>query len=96
MFCMTKKLSDQVRRIVEQSDLSQYRIAQTTGIDESNLSRFVRGKHGISMDSLDILAGVVGFMVVKTPTPEPAPAPAPKAKAKRKSKAKPKPKRKNR
>jgi hypothetical protein len=51
------------------------------------------GKHNLRMDSLDDLAGVLGFMVVKNPAPQaatPAPTPVPKPKAKR-PKAKPKP-----
>lgn len=50
-----KKLSDQLRRALKNSEKSCYRISQETGIPEGNLSRFIHGKAGFSIDSLDKL-----------------------------------------
>ena len=62
---MPKRVSftDQVRRAVEASDFTRYRIAQETGIPESSLSRFVRGEAGLSMRHLDELARLLELHV---------------------------------
>ncbi len=58
-----KALSDQVRQAVKASDLSRYRIWQETGIDQGALSRFVRGKVGISLEALDKLADLLDLHI---------------------------------
>jgi transcriptional regulator with XRE-family HTH domain len=50
------KLSDQIRRAVEQCGQTRYAIAKATGIDQSTLSRFVSGERGLPMNTLDRLA----------------------------------------
>jgi transcriptional regulator with XRE-family HTH domain len=50
------KLSDQVRRAVENSHLTQHAVARATGISEPLMSRFLSGKNGLSMAYLDKLA----------------------------------------
>ena len=59
------KLSDQIRRAVRRSDLSQYRIAQITGIDKSQLSKFVRDVGGLSVENLDALAKLLRLRIVQ-------------------------------
>jgi hypothetical protein len=49
------KLSDEIRRAVDASGLSRYRISKTLGIAESTMSRFMAGG-GLSMEYLDALA----------------------------------------
>jgi hypothetical protein len=49
------KLSDEIRRAVDASGLSRYRISKTLGIAESTISRFMGGS-GLSMEYLDALA----------------------------------------
>jgi len=58
------KLSDQVRRAVNQSGMSRYAICKAIGMDQSIMSRFMTGKGGLQMDSLDALADVLGLAVV--------------------------------
>jgi len=53
--------SEQLRRAVEASELTRYRIAQETGISESILSRFVNRGAGLSMDSVDKLVDCLGL-----------------------------------
>jgi transcriptional regulator with XRE-family HTH domain len=53
------KLSDEVRRAVDASGLSRYRICKTLGIAESTLSRFMSGHGGLSMEYLDALANLL-------------------------------------
>jgi hypothetical protein len=52
------KLSDEIRRAVDASGLSRYRISKTLGIAESTMSRFMSGG-GLSMKSIDTLAEVL-------------------------------------
>jgi transcriptional regulator with XRE-family HTH domain len=55
---MPKKqtVSERIRRAVETADVTRYRIAQETGLEESALSRFVSRERGLSMEALDALA----------------------------------------
>jgi transcriptional regulator with XRE-family HTH domain len=58
------KLSDQIRRAVDASGLTHYRICKTLGIAESTLSRFMSGKGGLSMEYLDALADLLDLKIV--------------------------------
>ncbi len=58
------KFSDQIRKAVEQSGMTRYAIFKATGIDQATLSKFVHGQVGLSMDTLDILADILGLEVV--------------------------------
>ena len=49
------RLSDQLRRIVEDSEVTRYRLSKETGITQSTLSRFVSGERGLSIDAMDAL-----------------------------------------
>lgn len=57
------KLSDQIRRAVEASGLSRYRISKQLGIAESTLSRFMSGQGGLSMEYLDRLAELLDLRI---------------------------------
>ena len=61
---MKCKLSDQVRRAVEESELSRYVTAKRAGIDHAAFSRFMAGSSGLSLDSLDRLADVLALSIV--------------------------------
>ena len=50
------KLSDQIRRAVDDCGQTRYRISKETGIDQSTLSRFMSGERGLPMRTLDKLA----------------------------------------
>ncbi len=57
---MTKKktrsvevISEQLKRLIEGSDLSRYRIAKETGISQATLSGFVHGKRSLSLANID-------------------------------------------
>lgn len=50
-----RTLSEQLREIIETSEKSRYRISKETGIDASQLLRFVRGTGRFTTDSLDKL-----------------------------------------
>ncbi len=53
------KLSDQIRRAVNASGISRYRISKELGISESTMSRFMAGLGGLSMEYLDALADLL-------------------------------------
>ncbi len=58
------KLSDQVRRAVDESGLSRYAICKALGMDQAIMSRFMTGKGGLSMAKLDALADLLGLRIV--------------------------------
>jgi transcriptional regulator with XRE-family HTH domain len=55
------KLSDQIRRAVDASGLSRYRISKEIGVAESTMSRFMSGQGGLSLANLDALADLLGL-----------------------------------
>jgi transcriptional regulator with XRE-family HTH domain len=57
------KLSDQIRRAIDASGISRYRIAVEIGLDHAVLSRFMADKSGLSVKNLDALADVLGLEV---------------------------------
>jgi transcriptional regulator with XRE-family HTH domain len=64
----TKKavtLSDQLRHIIEAGELSRYEIAKRSGVDASQLHRFVRGTGRLTTDSLDKIGAVLGLRLIQ-------------------------------
>ena len=59
-----RKLSDQLRTIIKTSELSRYRIALGSGVDASQLHRFVNGTGRLTTDSLDKIATVLKLRIV--------------------------------
>lgn len=57
------KLSDQIRRAVDGSDLSRYRICKELGLAEATMSRFMSGRGGLSMEILDALADFLNLNI---------------------------------
>jgi transcriptional regulator with XRE-family HTH domain len=57
------KLSEQIRRAVDVSGLTRYRICKELGIAESTLSRFMSGQGGLSMEYLDRLAELLDLRI---------------------------------
>jgi len=75
-------LTDQVRRAIRKSGLTQYRIAKESGIDSAAMSRFMAGKTSLTLTSLDRMADVLGLNVVacglRRAYPPAKPGPKPK------------------
>ena len=60
--------SDQIRRAIRDCDLTRYRLAQESGVEEASLSRFMKGS-GITTTTLDAIARVLRLEVtMKGPT----------------------------
>ena len=51
-----KRLSDEVKAAVDASGMSRYEICKRIGLDQGVMSRFMSGKVGLSMKTLDVLA----------------------------------------
>ena len=60
----TERLSDQLRRLIEESSMSRYEISKRTGIAESTLCKLVQGERGISTESWDKLGECLGLRLV--------------------------------
>jgi len=58
-------LSDQLRQIIEAGELSRYEIAKRSGVDASQLHRFVQGKGRLTTDSLDKIGAVLKLHFVQ-------------------------------
>jgi hypothetical protein len=59
-----KPLSDQLRQAIKASGLTRYSIWQQTGIDQGTLSKFMAGGRGLSLTSIDKLAGLLRLRLV--------------------------------
>jgi plasmid maintenance system antidote protein VapI len=58
-------LSDQLRHIIEAGEVSRYEIAKQSGVDASQLHRFVKGKGRLTTNSLDKIGAVLGLRFVQ-------------------------------
>ena len=59
----TNSVSDQLRNIIENHELSRYRICKETGIDAGQLTRFMQGITGLTMDTLDKLGKLLDLEI---------------------------------
>ena len=57
----TESLSDQLRQIIENHELSRYEISKRSGVDASQIHRFMQGATGLSTGSLDRIGAVLGL-----------------------------------
>ena len=55
--------SDQVRRAIREAPITRYELSKRTGVDQAVLSRFLKGKVGMSLDSLDLIAAELGWTI---------------------------------
>jgi transcriptional regulator with XRE-family HTH domain len=60
-------LQSQLREAIRSSRMTRYRIAKLTRLSESSISRFMAGKGGLSIDSLDRIWSVLGLRVAGGP-----------------------------
>ncbi len=56
--------SDQLRKAIDTCGKSRYWICQQTGIPEPSMSRFMSGKTGLSMASVDLVCAVISARLV--------------------------------
>lgn len=62
-----KPLSDQIREAIKASDLSRYAICKAIGWDQGAMSHFLSGRRGMSLETLDRLADLLGWRLATGP-----------------------------
>ena len=60
----SERFSDQIRRAIDESGMSRYRICALIGLDKSVMSRFMAGKSGLGLETIDRLAELLGLKIV--------------------------------
>jgi ribosome-binding protein aMBF1 (putative translation factor) len=63
------KLTDQLRAAIDASGMSRYRVAKEIELDPSTLSRFMSGKAGLALDTVDKLGELLSLQLVTTKKP---------------------------
>ena len=58
-------LSDQLRAIIANGELSRYEIAKRSGVDASQLHRFVYGTGRLTTDSLDKIGAALRLRITQ-------------------------------
>jgi transcriptional regulator with XRE-family HTH domain len=66
---MARTLTDEIREAVDACGVSRYRLCKELGFAQSTLSRFMSGKAGLSLDTLDRLARRLGLHLAATRRP---------------------------
>jgi len=64
---MMGTILDTIRKEIARSKKSRYRIAQETGISESQLSRLMDGTRGLSIEALERVADCLGLKITIEP-----------------------------
>ncbi len=64
--CMAEIL-DTIRKAIEASGQTRYRIAQETDIAQSQLSRLMSGERGLRIDTVQRLAEYLGLEIIVRP-----------------------------
>jgi predicted transcriptional regulator len=59
-----QKLSDQLRRMIDDSGLTRYEIAKRAAIDESALAKFYNGHAGLSLKAMDRLGECLNLEII--------------------------------
>ena len=60
---MSEHISERLKRAIRESGMSRYAISQASGVDQATLSKFMSGQRGLTLDSVDKLAGVLGLEI---------------------------------
>ena len=69
---MSKKpltFTEQIRKLIDESGVSRYRIAKDCGIDQSAISRFMSGERGMNLSDLDKIAAYLGLEITQRRKP---------------------------
>ena len=63
-------MAEQIRRAIDDSGLTRYRIAKDTGLNESALAKFYNGLRGLSMENYDKLFEYLSLRIVMDRKPK--------------------------
>jgi len=58
------RILDQIRKAIEASDKTRYRLSKETGIAQSQLSRLMTGEEGLSFENLERLIDALGLEII--------------------------------
>ena len=61
------KILNTLRRAIETTDETRYSIARGSGVNASQLCRFVSGERGLSIESAETLADYIGLEIIIRP-----------------------------
>ena len=56
-------ITEQLRAAIDNAGMTRYRISMETKIPQSQLSRFMAGESGLSLDALDRLCSFLGVQL---------------------------------
>ena len=65
-----RAFSDDLRRAIQRSGKTRYRISQDTGVSEAVLCKFMQGERGMLLPSIDKLYAYLGLRLVAENQPE--------------------------
>jgi transcriptional regulator with XRE-family HTH domain len=60
-------IGEQLRRAIRDGKLSQAELARATGLSEGQISYFLKGTRGLSLESIDRVLEVLGLEIVIRP-----------------------------
>ena len=63
----TQTFTDEIRQAIKRSGVTQYAIWNKCGIDKGNMSKFMAGKAGLSLDLVDQIAAMLDLHVALAP-----------------------------
>ncbi len=58
------KLTDQLREAIDGSGLSRYAICKAIELDQATMSKFMKRKQGLALDTVDKLGEFLGLKLV--------------------------------
>ncbi len=64
MFNLMSKILNDIRKAIEASNKSRYRLSKDTSIPQSQLSRLMTGESGLSVEALERLAKALELEIV--------------------------------
>ena len=64
---LMSKVFEQIREAIRTSGITRYRLWIETGLDQALLARFMLGKSGLSVESIEKLVDVLGLEIIVQP-----------------------------
>lgn len=61
------RILEQIRKVIQNSEKTRYRLSKETGIAQSQLSRLMTGQEGLSYENLEKLADALGVEIIIRP-----------------------------
>jgi plasmid maintenance system antidote protein VapI len=65
----SRKLSDQLRQAIDASGMSRYEVCKALKVDQGLMSRFMAGKSGLSIETIDKLGALFDLQLITSKKP---------------------------